>query len=120
MSMTQERPNTEEMTYKAAVKHAVIIEDFSSIRKNTLRGFCKVVLPSGMVLHDVSIHTDAGRAWASPTSKAMISKDGAVMRDAEGKIRYAPVVSFTSKLVRDRLSNAIIDAVAATHPDALE
>src|SRR5690348_3221833 len=120
MSMTQEHPNTEEMTYKAAVKHAVIIEDFSSIRKNTLRGFCKVIMPSGMVLHDVSVHVDSGRAWASPASKAMISKEGAVMRDAEGRVRYVPVGSFTSKSVRDRFSNSISDAVASPHPEALE
>jgi hypothetical protein len=34
--------------------HSFIIEDFTAVVRNTLRGFARVRTPSGMVLHDVA------------------------------------------------------------------
>lgn len=35
--------------------HSIVIEEFVAVEKNTLRGFARVRMPSGMVLHDVAI-----------------------------------------------------------------
>jgi N6-adenosine-specific RNA methylase IME4 len=88
-----------------------IIEDFAPVIRTTLRGFCRVRTPSGMVLHDVAVHQKDGAAWVSPASKPMIDRDGAVMRDAAGKIQYAPFVSFASREIRGRWSAAVIAAL---------
>ena len=56
---------------------------------------------------------------ASPPSKPMIDRDGAAMKDAAGKMRYSPLIEFTSKEVRERFSAAVIDGLRASHPEAL-
>lgn len=94
------------------------ILEWRPLRKNSLLGFAKVELPSGMVLHDVAVHQPNGSTWASPPSKPMIGRDGAVMKDPNGKIRYSPIIEFTSKEIRD-ISRAVIEALRAAHPEAL-
>jgi hypothetical protein len=42
-----------------------------------------------------------------------------VLRDADGKIRYAQMVSFASKELRDRFSVLMVEAVREAHPEAL-
>jgi len=101
-------------------RHAAVVEEFSALRKNTLRGFAKVRLASGMILHDVAIHAgDGDKAWASSPSKPMLDREGQVLRDAEGKVRYAPMISFATKEHRDRFSTLVVDAVRETNPEAL-
>ena len=53
------------------------IEDFKPLIRNSLRGFARVRLPSGMIVDEVSIHVSNGKAWASPPSKPQVGKDGA-------------------------------------------
>jgi hypothetical protein len=96
-----------------------IVQSFTSIRRNSLRGFATVRLPSGMVLSDVGIHYDSGKYWAAVPSKAMISRDGTLIKDVNGKIRYAPIISFASKELRDKFSQAVIAAVESSHPGEL-
>jgi hypothetical protein len=91
---------------------------FAPRRQNTLAGSAEVRLPSGMILHDVGIHIAGTSAWASPASKAMLDKNGVALRDDRGKIKYSRV-TFASKELRDRFSEAIIEAVRVAYPDAL-
>jgi len=95
----------------------ITIEEFTPIIRNTLRGFAKVALPSGMILSDVSVHVANGTAWASPASKPVLDRDGVAMRDSGGKIRYVPVVSFARRDLRDRFSNGVIEALRGSHPE---
>jgi hypothetical protein len=53
------------MSGTATKARAFVLEEFFEIRRNTLRGFAKVAMPSGMVMSDVAIHTSNGRCWAS-------------------------------------------------------
>ena len=66
----------------------VKILDWRPLKKNSLLGFAKVELPSGMVISDVTILTGEHGPWASPPSKPMIDRDGVAMKDAAGKLRY--------------------------------
>ncbi len=75
---------------------SIVIEEFVVVTKNTLRGFARVRLPSGLVLHDVAIHQRDGTAWASPASKPMLNRDGQQMKDQNGKLMWLPIISFTS------------------------
>ena len=88
------------------------------MRKGSLLGFAKVELPSGMVLIDVTILSGERGAWASPPSKPMIDRDGVAMKDANGKVKYSPLVEFASKEVRERFSSAVVEALRAAHPEA--
>jgi DNA-binding cell septation regulator SpoVG len=98
---------------------AMKILDWRAMRRNSLLGFVKVELPSGMVIADVTILSGDKGAWASPPSKPLIGRDGAVLKDAAGKARYQPIIDFTSKEVRNRFSEGVVAALRAAHPEAL-
>jgi hypothetical protein len=96
-----------------------VIEEFTSVIRNTLRGFARVRTPSGMLLFDVAIHQKNGRAWASPAAKPMLSRDGTVIRNAANKIQYSPVVGFTSRELGDRFSDQVVAAMRERYPQVL-
>jgi len=98
---------------------AIKILDFRPMRKNSLLGFAKIELPSGVIVSDVTILTGEHGPWASPPSKPMVGADGTVLRDDRGKIRYSLLIEFTSKEIRQRFSDAVVAAVRAAHPEAL-
>jgi hypothetical protein len=107
-------------TATAEIRDPAVIEEFNAMRKNTLRGFARVLLSSGMIVHDVAIHAGSdGKLWASPPSKPMIDRNGCVMHNTEGKVRYVPVIGFMSKERRDQFSAVVVEAVRASHPEAL-
>jgi hypothetical protein len=62
------------------------LREFKPMARNTLRGFCTIELPSGMVITDVTVHVSNGKPWASPPSKPMIDRSGTVMKDGSGKV----------------------------------
>ena len=97
----------------------VVVEDFRALAKNTLRGFARVRLGSGMVLHDVAVHVRDDKLWVSPAGRPAIGKDGTQMRGADGKPLYNPCVSFTDKATADKFSAAVIAALRLSHPEAL-
>ncbi len=96
---------------------AVTIRDWRPMRKNSLLGFARVELPSGMIIADVTILVGERGPWASPPSKPMMGKDGVALTDDKGKIRYSPVIEFASKEIRDRWSVGVIEAMRASHPE---
>jgi DNA-binding cell septation regulator SpoVG len=97
----------------------VRIIDWRPLRRNSLLGFAKVELPSGLVIADVTILTGDRGPWASPPSKPMVDRDGIVLRDEKHKIRYQPIIEFTSKTVRDRFSDQVIAALRDRYPEAI-
>ena len=99
--------------------NTVQIRDWRPMRKGSLLGFAKVELPSGMILNDVTVLYGDRGAWASPPSKPMIDRDGIAMKDANGKLKYTPIIEFASKEIRERFSNAVVEALRAAHPEAL-
>jgi hypothetical protein len=103
----------------AAMSPQFKITAFKSIRAGALIGFVDVTLPSGMILHRCSIFTKDDKAWASPPSKQVISRDGTIQRTADGKTRYEPTVSFKDRWTQERWSTAVIEALRAEHPEAL-
>jgi hypothetical protein len=98
---------------------SVVIEEFRSVPKNSLRGFCRARFPSGMVVHEIAVHITDGRAWASPPARAILDRNGAPMRDAAGKTRWQPLITFAHKNIRDAWSAQVVAAVHEAFPDAL-
>lgn len=99
---------------------ATRILEWRPLRRDSLLGFAKIELQSGMVISDVTILSGDRGPWALPPSKPMLGRDGVAMKDQRGKIRYSPLIEFTSKEIRDRWSAAVIDAMRAAHPEAFE
>ena len=96
-----------------------LIEEFAPLSRNSLLGFARVRTPSGMVFHEVGVYRKNGSFWASPASKPRIGRDGVQMKDSASKPIYTPFVTFSSKDIRDRWSNAVIDAMRVAHPEVL-
>lgn len=95
---------------------AITISEWKPLHRATLRGFLTVHLPSGMNLHEVSVHTRDGVWWVMPASKAMLSKDGTALRDENNKIRYTQIISFTSRATRDRFIEEVLAALRQAQP----
>src|SRR4051812_30083032 len=96
-----------------------IIESFTPMARNSLLGFATVQAPSGMVFHDVAVHRQNDSLWVSPASKPMLDRNGVQMKDANGKLRWTPIVSFKDKQARDRWSRAVIGALKSQHPEVV-
>jgi hypothetical protein len=96
------------------------ILDWRPLRRNSLLGFAKVELPSGMVISDVTVLTGERGPWASPPSKPMIDREGTALKDDKGKLRYSPIIEFASREIRDRWSAAVIEAMRSAHPEAFQ
>jgi hypothetical protein len=92
---------------------------FRPVVKGSLRGFCNVELPSGLVLKDVSVFVARGKAWAALPARPVIDSDGRhhVIND---KRQYAAAVQWRNRDLNDRWSAAVVELIRAKHPDALD
>ncbi len=98
---------------------AVVVEDWRPLIKNSLRGFVRVRLPSGIVVHDVAVHVREDRKWVSPPGRPAIGRDGTQMRDSSCKPLFNPTITFADKTTADKFSVSILTALQAAHPEAL-
>jgi hypothetical protein len=94
--------------------------DFKPVHKGSLRGFASVKLPNGLVVNDVAISESHGKQWALLPSKAMIDRDGNLMRDAGGRIRYSPIVQWGTSDLRDEFSRRLVALVRSEFPSAFD
>jgi len=94
--------------------------DWRPCRRGSLRGFATVELTIGLQMADVTVHLWSGRAWARPPGRPVIdTTTGAVLRDDRGRIRYASLLSWRSRDLNDRWSDAVVALVRAEHPGDL-
>jgi DNA-binding cell septation regulator SpoVG len=96
MSLTQSPPATQERNASFAISH------WRPHAKNTLLGFCSLTLPSGLVLHDCTIHTKNGIRWVSLPARRY---------EKDGKVSYSPLIDFTTSRSRQRFQALALDAV---------
>lgn len=94
----------------------VSLLEWRSLKKNSLRGFATVRIGKALKVSDISVHCSNGKRWASLPSKPQINKDGVVLREDSGKIKYTPCVSWMDKESSERFSEAVIAAIEAQHP----
>ncbi|MDA8249487.1 MAG: hypothetical protein M0Z28_09920 [Rhodospirillales bacterium] len=96
----------------------IVVSEWKPLRKGSLLGFVTVTMRSGLIFREVSVLASHDKVWASPASKPMIDRNGCVMKNAAGKIRYSPIVSFVDATIRERWSAAVVAAVRAAYPEA--
>jgi hypothetical protein len=88
--------------------------------KNTLRGFATVELPIGLVIRDISIHDKGGKRWAGLPAKPVLDAEGRHVSNHAGHRQYCALLGWRDRDLADRFSVAVVDAVRAAHPDALD
>jgi hypothetical protein len=96
-----------------------LIEEFKAVRKDSLRGFARVRLPSGMILHDTGIYYNGETWWAAPPSKPVLDRSGRQIVKA-GKRQYQPTVSFVSRGKGDCFTDGVIAALRVSHPEVFD
>jgi hypothetical protein len=89
------------------------------MRRNTLRGFASVTLPTGLDIDDVAVHVSGSRSWASMPARPMLDAGGRALRDDSGKIRYAQPVRWSTHGLASTFGQKVVALVRAAHPDAL-
>jgi hypothetical protein len=88
--------------------------------KGALRGFATVELPIGLKLLDCPVYVGKSGAFATLPSKPQIDKEGRQKTDANGKPLYVAILDWRSRELRDRFSNAVVEAIRQRHPGALD
>jgi hypothetical protein len=88
-----------------------------AVTKNSLRGFVTLILPSGLVIHDCTVHEKDGQRWIGLPGKPQLDRDGRHRKDANGKPLYTVVLDFADRNARaafQRQALAAIDALLGT------
>jgi len=100
-------------------KLSLSCSEFKPFKRNTLMGFAVIKIDAmKLTIKDVAVHEKNGKRWAQLPSKPMVSRDGAVLKDDAGKIKYSVIMEFDGKEVRDAFSAAAVAAVIEKAPDA--
>jgi hypothetical protein len=94
-----------------------ILLDWSPGTRGSRRGFARVKI-GGMTVPDIPVCVSHGKVWASVPAKAVV-RDGQQLVDAAGKLRWEPVFELTTQ-ARNAFSRAVVEAVLAEHPRALD
>jgi DNA-binding cell septation regulator SpoVG len=76
--------------------------NWKALEKNTLRGFFTVTLPSGLVIHNCSLHEKDGGRWIGMPSEKY-TKDG--------QTAYKKLVEFKDRAAQDAFRDACLDAL---------
>lgn len=87
------------------------IKAFRALNKGAVKGFVTVRVGT-LIFHDCSVLSGKNGLWISLPSKPMIGRDDAVMKDPDGKRRYAPTVEFSDRDAADRFSASVLRALA--------
>jgi hypothetical protein len=94
----------------------VVVEDFRTLERNSLRGFLKVRVPAvDMIFDGIALHEKDGRYWTQLPSRPMLDPSGEVVKDEDGKVKYMRMAWFNSRESADRFSAAVIAALGKLH-----
>jgi hypothetical protein len=92
-------------------KLTITCTEFRPYWRNTLRGFADLSIPEmRLTIHGVAVHEKNSSRWAQLPARPQV-KDGALVKRADGKLEYAPILEFSDKQTRDAFSAAVIRAV---------
>jgi hypothetical protein len=98
----------------------VVLLEWKPVRRNTLVGFARVRLGRSLIISDITVHVRYGRRWAAMPARPQIDRDGTVLRDDGGKIKYAKILEWSDRDTAGSFSETVCSAVAPEHPDAFD
>jgi hypothetical protein len=97
----------------------VTILDWKPVRRNTLCGFaCVMIERINLRIDDVAVPQKGTARWASLTSRPLLDRGGAVLRDEAGTIKYASILQWADRKTADRFSAAVVTELLSRHADA--
>lgn len=77
--------------------------DWKAFEKNTLRGFCTIVLPSGLRIKECTVHEKNGSRWLGLPGKPWTKNDGTTS--------YISILDFANDEARTRFQRLALAAV---------
>jgi hypothetical protein len=77
------------------------IKNWTPLTKNTLRGFCTVKLPSGMLIHAVMLHEKGDHRWISLPAREYTD-------EKTGKKQFARFIEFDNRTIADRFRDQVL------------
>jgi DNA-binding cell septation regulator SpoVG len=81
----------------------ITIAGWKPLTKNTLRGFLSVNLPSGMVIHNVTVHEKDKARWVGLPAREWTND--------QGEKQYTRLVEFRDRATANRFRDAVLDAL---------
>jgi hypothetical protein len=81
----------------------IVVSDWKPRVQNTLRGFLSVNLPSGMVIHNLTVHEKDGSRWVGLPAREWT--------DSQGQKQYAKLIEFSDKATANRFKDAVLHAL---------
>jgi hypothetical protein len=68
-----------------------------------------------LVINDIAIFERDGRRWSQMPSEPARNRDGQIVKDEHGKIRYRTPLRWSTRELQDRFSRALITKIEAQH-----
>ena len=90
-----------------------VLRDWRAFSKNTLRGFATIELPSGLVIHDISIHEKNGKWWAAMPAAPQL--ENGQHRFLDGKGQYKRILEWRDRGLSDKFSEVVVGLVRSQH-----
>jgi hypothetical protein len=69
----------------------------------------------GLVISDIGIFQKDGARWSQMPAEPMRDRDGQVLKDERGKVRYHSALKWKSRDLQERFSAALISAIEDRH-----
>jgi hypothetical protein len=93
--------------------------NFRPVRRGGFRGTVDVTFPSGVTLRQCRVVVDStGLRTVRPPRIAVMTEEGQIARDDDGRVRQQAVLDFPDDGMRNRFEVAVVDAVMKAFPDA--
>jgi hypothetical protein len=102
--------------------HRAICLDWRPVHRanprSTLRGYLDVLLPSGLILRQLSVCASDGSWWIVCPSRLRVNSDNVRVGVGE-HARWDPVIELKDRHTRLRFINAVLAALRADYPEVL-
>jgi hypothetical protein len=86
-----------------AGQRSITVAAWKPRTQNTLRGFFSATLPSGMVLHNLTLHEKGEARWVGLPSREWTND--------QGLKQYAKLVEFSDRKTANRFRDAVLEAL---------
>jgi hypothetical protein len=82
---------------------SIFVSNWKAHEKNTLQGILSLNLPSGIVIHNCTLHKKGTARWIGLPARDYSA--------ADGKVSWSPMVEFASKESRYAFQDAALEAI---------
>jgi|SRR6516164_619821 hypothetical protein len=97
---------------QAPLTETIVVLDWRPCVRNTLQGFAEIKVPAwGLTIDGVAIHKKEDHAWAQLPARPQIDREGNILREDDGKIKYAKVMEIDDKRKAWEFSDSVVAAV---------